>query len=131
MSVRNDFLTPDDFTQMESDKEKKSGIEDLFHQAMEYADTRVDLFKLQAVNKVTEVSSSLLSKLVVIFIFLIAVGLVSIGLAIYVGRLLGAIEYGFFAMGGLIIIIGGIFYALRHKLMKAPIGASLIKKALK
>lgn len=116
---------------MESDKEKKSGIEDLFHQAMEYADTRVDLFKLQAVNKVTEVSSSLLSKLVVIFTFVIAVGLVSIGLAIYVGRLLGAIEYGFFAMGGLIIIIGGIFYTLRHKLMKAPIGASLIKKALK
>ena len=116
---------------MLSDKEKKSDIEGLFQQAMEYADTRVDLFKLQAVNKVTEVSSSILSKLVVAVIFLIAFGLAGIGFAIYLGKVLGAIEYGFFAMGGVIIIIGVIFYALRHKLMKNPIGASLIKKALK
>ena len=116
---------------MEFEKEKKSDIESLLHQVMEYGDTRIDLFKLQAVNKVTEVSSSMLSKLVVVFIFLIAFGLASIGLSIYLGKLLGAIEYGFFAMGGLTIIIGGIFYALRHQLMKAPIGAALIKKALK
>lgn len=116
---------------MLSDKEKKSDIEDLFQHAMEYVDTRVDLFKLQTVNKVTEVSSSILSKLVVAVIFLIAFGLTGIGLSVYLGKVLGAIEYGFFIMGGFTIVIGVIFYALRHKLMKAPIGASLIKKALK
>ncbi len=116
---------------MDSNTKEESSISELLHQTMDYVDTRIDLFKLRAIQKLTEGASSILSKIIVGGIFIIAFALLSIGLAIYIGKLLGETEYGFFVVGGGVIVAGIIFYALRHKLVKAPISASFIKKGLK
>ena len=116
---------------MDSNSKNDSSISELFDLVNSYADTRIDLMKMKAANKATEVVSSILSRMIVVCIFVVAFAMLSIGLSIYLGRLLGATEYGFFAVGGFAIVVGGIFYASRHKLVKAPLSSALLKKAFK
>ncbi len=116
---------------MDSNSKNEAGFSDLFHQVSGYVDTRLDLVKLRAIDRVTETVSSIMSKMIVAGIFVVAFALISVGLSIYIGKLLGHTEYGFFAVGGFAVIVGGIFYASRHKLVKTPLLSKLLKKAFK
>lgn len=113
------------------ENEPKNNIENLFDQAGEYVDTRLDLFKLQAVQKTSEFVSSLASKVVTSVIWIIFIMIANIGLALLLGEWLGKSYYGFFALAGFYLIIGLIFNALKDKWIKEPVANSIIKKAFK
>lgn len=116
---------------MDSNSKNEASFSDLFQQVTSYADTRLDLIKLRAIDKVTDTASSIMSKIIVAGIFVVAFGLISVGLSIFLGKYLGQTEYGFFAVGGFAIIVGGIFYAARNKLVKTPLLSKLLTKAFK
>jgi hypothetical protein len=105
-----------------------NNIESLFERAGDYAETRIDLWKLKATQKSADIVSSLASRIIWIMLILIFVMVLNIGIALYVGELLGKNYYGFFALAGLYLIAGLIFKAFGKKWIKVPVANSIIKK---
>lgn len=106
-------------------------LEALFERAEEYGKTSVDLLKLHAIDKSADVVSSLVSRLAVIIAVALFVLIISIGLALLAGELLGKSYYGFFLIGGLYAFIALLLYVFRHQLIKFPISNSIITQLRK
>lgn len=114
-------LEEDDFDESEKEESVKEKIEHLFNSARAYADTRVELFKLKALDKAGDMLSSVLSKAIVLVVFLFFVILLNIGLALWLGELLGKTYYGFFVLAGIYLLAGIIFNSMRKKWFKTPL----------
>jgi hypothetical protein len=106
-------------------------IETLFKSAGEYLETRIDLYQLKAVDKSSDVLSSIVSKMIIFLIFIMFVFIINIGIALWIGELLGKAYYGFFVLAGFYLIAGLIFNANRKKWFKEPLANKLIKQFLK
>ena len=112
-------------------EEQKHQMELLFDRASDYLETRLELFKLKATHKSTDVISSLTSKLIFILIVTLVVFMVNIGLALLLGDALGESYYGFFALAGLYLLIALLFQAVKGKLVETPVSNAIIKKLTK
>jgi len=113
------------------ENEPKNNIQAMWETAGEFVDVRIDLLKLQAIKKSSDIISSVVSSLVMVVVLLLFIILISIGLALFIGELLGKSYYGFFALAGFYLIVGLIFNSLKNKLVKAPVADILIKKMFK
>ncbi len=107
-----------------------TNVEDLFEKIKEYADVRIDLFKLKAINKVSGFVSSFLTSIIITAIFGVVFLCITIGLSLWIGDCLGKAWYGFFIVGGGYIVIGLVLYSLRGKLIKGMISNKLIKEMI-
>jgi len=112
-------------------EDKGKLLESLLDSAKEYGITSFELVKLKALDKATDVVSSFVP--VTIFTILIALFLLflSLGLALWLGELLGKIYYGFFVVAGFYILFGFILHFLLHKPVKKLIGDLFVKQMLK
>jgi len=106
-------------------------IESLFQTAGDYLETRVDLLQLKAVDKSSEVLSSVISKIIVLVVFLMFIVLVNIGIALLLGELMGKAYYGFFVLAAFYLIAGLIFKSNQKKWFKEPIADKFIRDFLK
>ncbi|HXD91649.1 MAG TPA: hypothetical protein VNX01_00470 [Bacteroidia bacterium] len=109
----------------------KNDLELLFEKAADYIETKFNLLKLQTVDKAADVISSLICILVIVLIFLVFFFTINIGLALWIGTLLGKAYYGFFIISAFYVILGSIIYLLKNKLIKTGISNLIIKKLLK
>ena len=103
----------------------------LLDRAEEFGETTIELFKLQAVDKSADVVSSLVSRLAVLLVGALLVVILSIGLALWTGELLGKTYYGFFVVGGAYTLVALLLHAYRHQWLKRPVSDSIIKQMLK
>lgn len=103
-------------------------VEILFKKTGEYIDTRLELWKLKAVDKTSENASSILASLVVFLILFLFLILISIGIAIVLGEMTGRIYYGFFILGGFYGLTGLVFYLFKNSWLKEPLSDIIIKK---
>lgn len=111
--------------------ENQSGsIEALIERAKDYAETRIDLLKLKAIDKSSSGISLAVTMIVVILLGFIILLLLTIGIALLLGDLLGKSYYGFFIVAAFYIIAGLVMYSFREKWLKIPIANSMIKKLL-
>lgn len=115
---------------MLEEETETTAVEDLFYKSKDYVNTRIELFKLKGINKASNVFASTVTAIFLVVMGLMALVLFSIGLALYLGEILGASHYGFFIVGGLYIIIGLILIALRKQLLKIPFSNWLIKNLI-
>ena len=106
-------------------------IATLFERAEDYGKTTINLLKLNAIDKSVDVVSSLVSRLAVIMIVVFSVLIVSIGLSLWIGNLLGETFYGFFVMGGFYALIAILLHIFRNQWLKYPVSNSIIKQMLK
>ncbi len=107
---------------------KPTNLEELFEKLRDYADTRINLFKLKSIQKVSGFMSSLIASIVLVVLLCIVLLCITIGLALLIGALVGQAYLGFFIVGALYLIIGLVFYSMRGKLIKTPISNKLIKE---
>jgi hypothetical protein len=107
-----------------------SSISLLFEKAVDYLETRIELFKLEAVNMLSEILSSMFSSLIIIVFFAFFIFMLNIGVALWIGDILGKTYYGFFIVAGFYIVVGFIFYLARNKWLKRPVSNLIIKKML-
>lgn len=105
-------------------------VESLIDRVKSYVETRIDLLRLKAIDKSSSFLSFFISLIVVILISFISVILLSVGIALLLGDLLGKLYYGFFIVAGFYLITGLVLYSLREKWLKAPIADSMIKKLM-
>lgn len=103
----------------------------LFEKAGEYAQTQIKLLKYRAVDTGAEVVSSVISKLVVILLLVFFVAMLNIGVALWIGHMLGYTFYGFFIVAGFYGLLSLIFSAFGGKWIKLPMTDMIIRKILK
>ncbi len=104
--------------------------ESLFQQVGEYAETRVELLKLTAVDKSSEWISLAAAHVAVYLIASRVILLFSIATALLLGEWLGRYSYGFFIVTFAFALAGIVVYLRRGKWVKDPVTRLIITKAL-
>ncbi|HTA61925.1 MAG TPA: hypothetical protein VK835_05695 [Bacteroidia bacterium] len=100
-------------------EDKKPFIEPLFERVEEYGKTSLELIKLKTVDKATDVASTFISRGVMMPVFLMCAVLINIGVALWLGDLLGKLYNGFFIVAGFYAIVGLILYFFREQIKKS------------
>lgn len=101
-------------------------VESLFQKAEDYGRTTIELFKLNAIDKSANIFSSLAAQLTIIIIATLFILIVSIGVAFWIGDLLGKTYYGFFVVAGVYALVGLLLYIFRRQWIKEPVNNSII-----
>ncbi len=109
----------------------QDSIKTLIDKSKDYLETKFELAKLKTIDKSADVLSAVVVMVSMIFIGSLVIILISIGLSLLIGRVLGAYHYGFFIMGAFYAVILLVIYVQRNKWIKTPIANGLINKMLK
>ncbi len=111
--------------------DKATTIEMLFEKAENYTKTSAELLKLNAIDKSADILSSLLSRLAIITVVALFTLLLNIGVALWLGEILGKSYYGFFIVSGFYLIITAILSIFSTSWIKIPVSNFIITKMLK
>jgi hypothetical protein len=103
-------------------------IESLIGKAEAYGKTTLELTKLRALEITTRVAAHLVSKLSTVIMLIMFSVLLSTGIALLLGDLLGKAYYGFFIVAGIYLVAGIIFYFFLRKWIKKPVSNLMIKQ---
>lgn len=106
-------------------------IESLLEKAGDYGKTSFELVKLKALDKTTDVASSLIPHALVLILLASFMLLVNFGIAFWLGEILGNNYYGFFVMAGFYVITGLVLHFFFHKKIKNLVWNYLIKQVFK
>ncbi len=106
-------------------------IELLFDRVEDYSKTTLELFKLKAIDKSADVVSSLVSRLTILLVVALFIIIINIGVALWLGEILGKSYYGFFVIGSLYALIAILLHAFRHPWLKTPVSDTIIMQMLK
>jgi len=105
-------------------------VETLFVKAEDYSKTTIELFKLYAVDKTADVVSSLATQIAIYTVVVLFILTFNIGLALWLGDVLGKTYYGFFIIAGLYVLVCALVYAFRDQWVKTPVANSIIGQIL-
>ncbi|SCY02073.1 phage holin family protein [Flavobacterium caeni] len=112
-------------------KDKATIVETLVEKAEEYAKTSVELYKLKAIDKGTDIFAAVFSQAIVLLIVALFFLLITLGLCYYMGEILGKTHFGFFVVAGLYFLIGGVLYLFRNRLLDVPLNDFIIRQIFK
>lgn len=111
--------------------DEQSGlIESLIEKGEQYGKTTLELLKLKTLDKSADVVSSLASWLIVIIFAVLFFLILNIGLALWLGELMGKSYYGFFVVSGFYALLALIFGIFRKQILKSPMNDSIIEQVL-
>lgn len=106
-------------------------IVSLFEKATEFGNTSIELAKLKTIDKTSDVISSLIPHSFVFVIIASFLVFFNLGIAFWLGEILGETYFGFFVVAAFYGIMGLVFYFFFRKWIKSLIYNSIIKKILK
>ncbi len=109
-------------------EEKTNILEPLYEKVEEYSKTTFELIKLKAISKTAQVSANIISRTISILLFSMFFLLISFGISLWLGELLGKPYYGFLALGGFYALIGVVLYFFLHKTLKKSIANSIVSQ---
>ena len=112
-------------------EDQRHDIDTLLSDAGDYLETRTNLWKLKAIESLSDVSGELVAGLGMIAIVSFVIMLFSVSFALLIGDMLGKSFYGFFIIGGAWFIFGLICFIRRDRWLKDPFSNMLIRKILK
>lgn len=105
-------------------------IEPLLEKAEKFSKTSIELLKLKSVYKTSDIASTLISRLLLIVIILFFLLSLNVGIALWLGDLLGKNYYGFLLVASFYGLLGIVLFFL-HPTIKASVNNSIIIKLLK
>jgi fatty acid desaturase len=106
-------------------------LESLLEKAAEYGKTSFELVKLKALDKTSDVVSSFIPHSVVFVLIASCMLFLNLGLAFWLGEILGNTCFGFFVVAAFYGIIGIVVHFFMHKWLKKLIRNYIIKLMLK
>jgi len=106
-------------------------IETLFERVTEYGKTSLELVKLKTVEKTSDVASTFIPHAIVFALFAIFLLFLSLGLAIWIGGILGNIFYGFFTVAAFYGLVSAIVHFFMRAWLKKVATGYIIKMSLK
>lgn len=108
-----------------------NAIEKLIEKVERYSKTSIELFKCNAILKSADIFSNMAAKLTIIVVVIMFSFLLNIGLALWIGKLLGESYYGFFVIAFIYFFIGILIYTFRNNWIKNPVSKFIITKLQK
>jgi fatty acid desaturase len=106
-------------------------IESLLERAAEYGKASYELVKLKALDKTSDAVSSFIPHSVVFVLIAVFILFLNLGLAFWLGKILGEIFLGFFVVATFYALIGIVMHFFMHKWLKKVICNYIIKNVLK
>jgi hypothetical protein len=111
--------------------EENHPIDRIIDRVQEYVETRSRLSKLQAIDKGAELAGTLTANLIIVFLFLLVIGFLSVAGAYALGEYFGRIWLGFLIVGLAYLLACLVFYWKQESWLKLPMSSSIIRHALK
>jgi hypothetical protein len=108
-----------------------SSVESLIEPVEAYIKTTIELSKLKLLQTAAIVATSLISRFTVMLIVSVFFLVLNLGIAFWLGDILGKTYYGLFIVAGLDLAIGILSYFFLYGWMKKPVSDLIIKQALK
>jgi len=105
-------------------------IDELLDKATEFGKAELELAKLKALDKVSDIVSGSVPSLIVILAISVFMLFLNLGIAVWVGGLLENLFLGFFAVAGFYGIMALIMHFLMRKWLKTKVGDSIIRRIL-
>lgn len=102
----------------------------LFEKIENYANTSIDLIKLNAIEKSADVFSSLTQLIVMFSVVAMFTLFVNIGISLYIGKILGVTYLGFIIVSAFYLLLAVLIYCFRKQFIKIPISNMIITKLL-
>ena len=112
-------------------EDKAKLLESLLSSATDYGKTTIELVKLKALDKTSDVVSSVVPTYVVLIILSTFMLFLNLGIAFWLGDLLGRLFYGFLIISGFYLLLGLLIYFLMYKWLKKLVCNYVIKQMLK
>ena len=112
-------------------EEKAKLLGSLVDRATDFGKTTYELIRLKAIDKTSEVVSSVVPHSVVLILFASFMLFLNLGLAFWLGEILGKLYYGFFVVAAFYILTGIIIHFFMHKWLKRIICNYVIRQLLK
>ena len=106
-------------------------VEMLYDKAKKYALTNAELIALNAVDKTSDMVSSLVAKVLIVLVAAMFALLVSVGLSLLIGNLLEAYYLGFFIVSAFYLVVAFVLYIYKDGLIKTPVANMFINKLMK
>jgi len=110
--------------------EREGLIESLIEKGEQYGKTTLELIKLKTLDKSADVASDLVSWLIVVIFASLCFLILNVGIALWIGDLLGKSYYGFFVIAGFYAILALIFTVFRKQMIKKPVNNSIVNQVL-
>jgi len=111
--------------------DRKTMVDSLIDRAEGYGQTSLDLLKLKAIDKTSDVVSTIAAKVAVLAIFWIFFLILNIGIALWIGEYIGKIYYGFFLVAGFYALLALCLHLFKNQWIKTPVSNSMINHLLK
>jgi len=108
--------------------ETKSNINNLVEHLKDYAETRVDLLKVEATDRISSAASSAASAAIVLVSGLFFLLFFSLGCAWLIKHYTGSAIIGFFSVAGFYLLVSIIVYVKRESLVKIPVVNAILKQ---
>jgi len=112
-------------------EDRKTPVEFLLERGQAYANTTIQLLKLKGAERFADIASKLASNFVILILTAIFFINLNIGIALFVGELLGKIWLGFLVVAAFYGIIAFFFYIFRDRLIKRRVRNGIIQELLK
>ncbi len=106
-------------------------FEPLIEIAADYGNTSFELIKLKAVEKTSEVVSSVLSDAILFIFITIFTFFINVGIAVWCGEILGKLYYGFIVLGGFYGILALFIRIFMYKWIIKKFSNKFIKYVFK
>ncbi len=97
--------------------EKIEIAEELFEKAKHLGRTKLELYKLKAIDKASDIFATIATGALMIVVLIFLLAMLSTGVALYLGEVLGKIHYGFFAVAGIYAVIAILVIAFKKTLL--------------
>jgi hypothetical protein len=111
--------------------EQENVLSSLLDSVEDYTRTNLELIKLKGLEKTSDIIASAISRLTAIIAYLTFFLMASIGVAFWLGDVLGRIWYGFFVVAAFYGLLGLIAYFIMHKGLKKAFADMIIHNTLK
>lgn len=125
--MNQEYSTPET-EYRQNGEEEPSRFSRLYDHAEQYVKTSVDFYKLKAVKTGAGIFSSVTTGFILGVVFSMVILFASLGLALYLGKMLGGWHHGFFAVCGIYLIVGIIVYAMRKKYIRRKLNNYFVKE---
>jgi uncharacterized membrane protein len=106
-------------------------VESLIEKTTEFAKSSFELVKLKTIDKTADVVSTLIPHAVVLIFIVSFILFLNLGIALWLGEILGETFYGFFVLAGFYAVAATVFHFFFHDKMKEGIGNYIVKQLLK